>query len=274
MKKIIISLCIAISLFAVTSLSAFAYVDMVDENHWGYAAMTFATENGIIKGFEDDTVRPNDNLTRAQMAAIIVRLSRTTAFADMSQFTDVDENAWYYQTMETAVGLGLFLGNGDGHLYPDNAITRQEAFTVVARFLEIETEDGETDFTDDAAIASWAKGYIKSLKSYGFVSGDNEKNVNPSNTITRMEFAQLIFNIYSNAEIEDTNTDKNNDNDDNDKSTSTGTVKTGSGKSSGKSSGGKTNSGSSEEGGSGVVIVVEDDGSDVIIEDIFDDLEE
>ena len=262
MKKTLFTFCVIVAVLSVAVFSAYAYVDMVDETHWGYAAMSYATDNGIIQGFEDDTVRPNDNLTRAQMAAIIVRLARATAFADMSEFTDVDENAWYYQTMETAVGLGLFLGNGDGHLYPDNAITRQEAFTVVARYLEIAGEDGETDFADDVAIAAWAKGYIKALKSFGYVSGDNVQNVNPADTITRMEFAQLVYNIYSKTEAED-----NSDN----TATNT-TVRTGNRASGGSS--GKSSAGSSSDDGSVVVVVTEDDGSDVVIDDIFDDLED
>ncbi len=176
------------------------FKDMVPKDHWAYESLCYAYEAGAIKGFEDGTLRPDDHLTRAQMATVIVRLYGTGARADISKFPDVVKGEWYWEYLEEAYAMNLFKGDSEGNMNPDKDILRSEVFTVICRLLGLEAVDGGTDFSDDAQIAAWAKGSIKALKVGGYISGDGEKRVNAANPITRAEFAKLLYNVKNRQE--------------------------------------------------------------------------
>lgn len=200
MKK---TLFIALLVMAMLGTTAFAsnYSDMVSSDHWSYEALEYAMDAGLINGFTDGTLRPEAALTRAQMAAIMVRqYGDGTTKGDLSEFVDLDVNEWYYPYVEEAVGLGFFKGNGDGYFNPDSDLTRQESFVVVCRVLGLEEISGATDFADDASIDDWAKGSIKALKAAGYISGDDAGCINATGVTSREEFAQLSFNVHKKTE--------------------------------------------------------------------------
>ncbi len=196
MKKLILLICI---FFAVNNIAhAQEFKDMVSETHWAYTALKYVCDNGYIQGFDDSTIRPDAPLTRAQLATIIVRIYGNGNKANISDFKDVSESAWYYEAFCEAVHMKLFQGNGTNHLYPDNNVTRQETFVVIGRLLQLALSEGNTKFNDDADIAEWSKGYINALIENGYISGDDNNCVKPKDEITRAEFSQLIYNININ----------------------------------------------------------------------------
>lgn len=76
-----------------------AIMDMPLEGFWSTAALRAAINNGLLKGFEEQSgtyIRPNDPLTRAQMAAIVNRAFQAKELSDLSGVTDVLEGAWYF----------------------------------------------------------------------------------------------------------------------------------------------------------------------------------
>lgn len=196
MKKLICSILAVCVMLSAMSLCAFAadFSDMPD--NWSTEALTKAVENGLLTGYEDNTIRPSENVTRAQMATIMVRAFGASKEADISEFADVDPNAWYYSYMATAVEMGLFKGDGT-NLNPTNNITRQEAFVVLARAFAL--EDGKAsalrNFKDNGDVADWAVGAVAAIVSNGYAKGDNEGRLNPVNNITRAEFAVLMNNL-------------------------------------------------------------------------------
>lgn len=200
MKRILF---VTLLITALLGTTAFAsnYSDMVSQDHWSYEALEYAMDAGLINGFTDGTLRPEAPLTRAQMAAIMVRqYGDGETKGDLSEFVDLDANEWYYPYVEEAVGLGFFKGNGDGHFNPDTDLTRQESFVVVCRVLGLEEISGATDFADDADIDDWAKGSIKALKAAGYLSGDDAGCINATGVTSREEFAQLSYNVHKKTE--------------------------------------------------------------------------
>ena len=127
MKKIL-----ALILVCLMSVSTVAFAaDFSDvEGHWAINAISNAAENGLITGSEG-RFYPDDNMTRAEMATIVVRAFGATEDADISEFTDVLPTDWFYASMSKAVAMGAFNGS-DGKLNPENSITRQEAFVVLS----------------------------------------------------------------------------------------------------------------------------------------------
>lgn len=200
MKKII-SLVMLI-VFVLTTFSTFAFADEVQvkdmfvdmPDNWATEALIAAVENGLISGSEG-YIKPDDYMTRAEMAAIISRATGCVEEADISEFTDVSKSDWYYSPMAKAVYMKGFKGS-DGKLEPENNITRQEAFVVLARVFGIATNpvsdySAIDSFTDKDQIADWAKDSINMIIREGYVGG-NEGKINPLDNITRAEFAVVM----------------------------------------------------------------------------------
>lgn len=201
-KKIVALLLSAVLLIAVSPLAVMAqYSDMPAESHWSYKALSTASELGLLQG-SNGKIAPNDQLTRAQMATILVRAFSATEKAVSFNFSDVAPNAWFYDAMSIAVNKGWFKGSGD-KLRPNDPISRQEVFVVLARAIGAAADPSfslESKFTDAASIASWAKVEAGAMAAKGYVSGSNGK-MNPLKSITRAEFAQLMYNLIQGGEI-------------------------------------------------------------------------
>ena len=201
MKKLqmsrIVSLVLALCMmFSVMQITVFAdevtFSDMPD--NWATAALKKAVENNLLAG-SDGKIMPDASLTRAQMATIMSRAFGATELADISSFSDVKEDAWYYEYMAKAVKMGVFKGDG-ASLNPENNITREEAFTVLARAFALENAGADVlvDFVDKDSVSSWAVPTVAAIVKNNYAKG-SDGYLNPNSNITRAEFAVLMDNI-------------------------------------------------------------------------------
>ncbi len=191
MKKLLAILMICVMSVS-SAVFAADFVDMPDD--WSTAAIENAVANGLLTG-DGGYVYPNNNMTRAEMATIMVRACGATNDADISAFTDVSTDDWFYSSMSKAVAMGAFNGS-DNKLSPDNNITRQEAFVVLSRVFALDVNDDvDTSvidtFKDGNMVADWAKSGVAAIISKGYVGGADGK-LNPTANITRAEFAVVM----------------------------------------------------------------------------------
>lgn len=190
------SLAVVLTLVMVLSLSPFVgvaeqFTDMPSD--WSTEALEKAVENGLIQGY-DGKIWPNKNLTRAEMATVINRSFGTYKEASLKSFDDMNDTKWYYDEMAKAVQMRTFRGDGK-NLNPENNITREEAFVVLARALKLTpTNVRPLGFTDLGDVSSWATGEIYAMINAGYVQGSNGK-INPKANITRAEFAKVMDNV-------------------------------------------------------------------------------
>ena len=109
----------------------------VSQNEWYSDYIGYLSKYGIIKGYADNTFRPNDNVTRAEFVAMTVRFN--SLFNEVKKdgytvkYTDVATNYWAYSDVAYAKHAGWLNGYADGTFKGDNAITRAEVVTVVNR---------------------------------------------------------------------------------------------------------------------------------------------
>lgn len=195
LKKLMV---IALSLVMVLSmmpLGAYAetttFSDMPDD--WSTAALQSAVDNGLLNG-ANGMIMPEENLTRAQMAAVINRAFGAENVAVLADYDDVVASDWFFLDMAKAVAMGTFQGSGN-KLSPNDPITREQAFAVIARALKLGESDAVPEgFTDLEMISDWAKGEVYALVNSGYIQGSNGM-LNPQGYITRAEFAQVMHNI-------------------------------------------------------------------------------
>lgn len=172
--------------------------DFVDfPTGWSAEAVGAAVNNGLLTGKTADTLDPTGNLTRAEMATVINRAFGATVEKDISSFVDVLPGEWYYHEIAKSVNMGTFAGDGNNTMRPNDFITREEVFVVIARAIVLSNNDLTylNKFNDGYLVSDWAKPYTAALTAKGYINGDTLSNVNPQNNITREEFAQLMYNI-------------------------------------------------------------------------------
>lgn len=191
-QKNLIAAVFAAALVLQTQAAAAEFSDFPTD--WSAAALTRAVNDGLLSG-ANGKINPSGKLTRAEMAAIMNRAFGATEQAKLDGYQDVSPQAWYYTELAKAVQMGTFQG-GDGKLLPDREITREQAFTVLARAFAL--EDGKSAalnrFTDGDQVSDWAKGAVAALVEGGYVGGAQGK-LNPQSGITRAEFAQVMCNL-------------------------------------------------------------------------------
>ena len=160
-------------------------------NDWSAKSLEQAIDDGLLNG-SNGMIDAKGLLTRAQMAAIVSRAFGAAKTASLDDYRDVLPSAWYYSDMGKAVKMGAFQG-ANGMLNPDAPITREEAFTVLARAFALEGGGSATlkDFVDGGTVSSWASESVAALVAGGYVNGANGM-LNLKNNITRAEFAKVI----------------------------------------------------------------------------------
>ena len=112
----------------------------VAPGQWYADGVAWASANGVVSGYTDGSFRPNDTITREQMAAILYQYARLqgkldSGRADLSIFADVDDlSAYAKEPMSWAVAQGLFSGVSADMLVPGGSTTRAQAAVILTAF--------------------------------------------------------------------------------------------------------------------------------------------
>ena len=137
---------------------------------------------------------------------MVNRAFASSAKASLTSFTDMVPGVWHYDEMAKSVQMGAFQG-ADGKLSPNDPITREQAFAVLARAFGL--ADGKASsldkFSDGAQVSSWARGAVAALVEQGYVTGADGA-LNPQSYITRAEFAQVMDALvaaYADQDLKD-----------------------------------------------------------------------
>ena len=198
-RKRIISLILAgamllpMNVFAGT-VKASDFKDMPSD--WSAEHLIKAVDNGLLTG-SDGNINASGALTAAELATIVNRAFGAKETASLDEFTDVALKAWYREDMAKAVKMGTFKG-ANGKLSPESPVTRERAFTVLARAFALDGGSSDTlsAFADKDDVSAWAASSTAALVSAGHINGSNGK-LNPKSNITRAEFAKLINSLAS-----------------------------------------------------------------------------
>ena len=123
--------------YEIDSAATLTATDADDVADWAKEYVATAMAKGIIKGYEDGSVRSGKVVTRAELAVVIVRAISATSEVEGNSFTDVSADAWYAKDVECAKTLGIVGGYEDGSFRGENTVTRREAFAMVSRMMNL-----------------------------------------------------------------------------------------------------------------------------------------
>ena len=149
-----------------------------------------------IQGYPDETVRPQGNITREEVAAVFFRLLdptyRETIRTTEEDYSDVAESRWSVKHIGTLSNGQVLTGYADGSFKPGTFMTKAELATVASRFDAL-SEPGDVKFSD--VSGHWAEKYILSAAAKGWVKGYEDGTFKPDQYITRAEFVTLVNNV-------------------------------------------------------------------------------
>ena len=148
-----------------------------------------------IVGYPDKTVRPQNGITRAEVATIFFRLltdeTRNANSTKSNSYSDVAAGAWYNHAVSTLSAMGIVKGS-NGKFNPNAPITRAEFAAIAARF----DDKANTTTADFSDIAShWAKNEISAASNNGWITGYPDGTFRPDNKITRAEAMTLVNRV-------------------------------------------------------------------------------
>ena len=149
-----------------------------------------------IVGYPDSTVRPQNGITRAEVATIFFRLltdeTRNANSTKSNSYSDVAAGAWYNHAVSTLSAMGIVKGDSNGKFNPNAPITRAEFAAIAARF----DDKANTTAVDFSDIAShWAKNEINAAANNGWINGYTDGTFRPNNKITRAEAMTLVNRV-------------------------------------------------------------------------------
>ena len=102
--------------------------------------IAWASDSGIVTGFDDGTFRPGQTLTREQMATMLARfyaLSGITAAGSADGYADADAiSAWAVNGVALCTARGLVQGDPQGRFRPQSDLTRAQIAAILSRMAE------------------------------------------------------------------------------------------------------------------------------------------
>lgn len=193
MKKMLSFL---LAVMMVFSFTTYAASDV--SGHWAESIVEKWIEAGKIKGYEDGTFKPDNNMTRAEFATVLASaIDMNIAEYSEHEFMDVNKDDWYYENVKKLLTLNV-VAPAD-NFNPESYITRQDVFTMAGRafYTLSENYDVLDGFSDKELVADYAKDYVAGLIEEKILSGYEDGTLKPLNLITRAECIKILdgFNI-------------------------------------------------------------------------------
>ena len=149
-----------------------------------------------VVGYSDGTVRPNANISRAEVATIFFRLLKEEVrdgnLTTENIFADVTNGQWHNKAISTMAKLGIVKGRRADSFDPDASITRAEFAAICARF-NTKPVENSGNFSDISG--HWAENEIERAAAFGWISGYPDGTFHPDARITRAEAMTMINRV-------------------------------------------------------------------------------
>ena len=213
MKQFLAKALVLLAVFGFTSLTSFAkdYKDL-PEDHWAYKQIQILTDFNVVVGYPDGNYRPDQQVTRAEFATMVVKAfeQQNAEIASPVKFTDVSEKDWFYGMVQRAVMFDLLKGYPDGHFDPYGTVSRGHVISTTVNALTTETisnqkavEILENSYSDYKEIPDWliiAAGKAEILGMVVKAPGE-ENYINAERPATRAELAAFLVKMLEQAKL-------------------------------------------------------------------------
>lgn len=170
----------------------------VKDNHWAHEYVKQLFEKGAINGVSEEAFMPEGSIQRQDFVKILIGAMGIEPNSGITVFNDVPVGAYYTKFIMAAYENNLISGTGEGVFGVGNNISRQDAAVIMDRVLKmrgIETSGSNVAFGDDASIADYAREAVANVAQAGIFGGDENKNFNPKNNLSRAEACAILCRL-------------------------------------------------------------------------------
>ena len=192
--KRLLSVLLTMALLCACVVPAVSAVDDIT-GHWAEPYLRAMNEHGVIKPNGSGSYTPNAIITRAEFMRYINRAFGFTQKADISKYTDVTSDKWYYESVQIAAKYGYISGIADNKMGPEQTITREQVCAILGRLSKKDypaVSASSLPFTDASSIASWCLPYVSAMADDNVLVGSNGQ-FRPKANITRGEIARILY---------------------------------------------------------------------------------
>lgn len=194
MRKLLVSvfsfiLALMLSISSVSVTSAATSFKDVPSNHWAKKEIDYLVGKGVIKGYNDGTFKPNNNVTNAQVATMLVRALKLNIDGRPNpNFTDVFSTNPAFKEIATAVDVGIF---PKGKTFsPNSPISREAMARALVNAFKLQGTSNV--YFSDVPTSYWAYQYITRLAANNITTGYSDGTFKPKNKVTRAQFAAFV----------------------------------------------------------------------------------
>ena len=180
----------------------------VPEDAWYAPAVDYVEAMGLMNGVGGNKFDPAGKMTRGMVVTVLYRMAGEPDVTDVkAPFTDVAADKYYADAVAWAYSEGIVKGMTATTFAPDDPVTREQMSAILMRFMGVDTE--VTDemqpalkealaklFSDADSISNWATLAVCSCAESGLMKGDAAGTFRPTDTMTRAECAQILYNIF------------------------------------------------------------------------------
>lgn len=166
------------------------------QNHWAKPFIQGLLDQGLISGFSDGTFKPDEKMTRAQYAALLVKAFNPSVKRDGINFTDVADDFWAKTVIQQAYRGEFLSGFPDNSFKPNDNVQRAQVIVSLVNGLGLSASDGTvlSTYSDRAAIPDYAKDEVNTAtKKEIVVSYPDTKQLDPTKDATRAEVAAMVY---------------------------------------------------------------------------------
>lgn len=169
----------------------------ISENHQYAIAIDYLSESGIINGYPDGTFQPDRIVSRVEFLKLALESSEIPAdISTLTNFSDIDENAWYAKYVRKAKNEGWIEGYQDGTFKPEQGVNKAEALKIIGQVQDWSTKTtvSAAPFKDTAAFA-WYTTYIEYADSKNFLDERGDYFI-PEAQLSRGKVSEYLFRAY------------------------------------------------------------------------------
>lgn len=176
------------------------FTDMAEAS-WAEEAVNALAQLGVISGKTEKLFAPNDNITRAEFAKMIVNaFGLYNSEAETEAFSDTAKSDWYYTYVASAYNNGIISGYDDGRFGANDNITRQDMAVMLYRAatktgIILEKINEPIVFTDNPPISDYALEAVTALQTAGVINGISDTEFAPFDSATRAQAAKMTYEL-------------------------------------------------------------------------------
>ncbi len=164
-------------------------------NNWAFNEIAHFISNGQLRGYPNKTFRPNNSITRAEVAAMIVATIPLNASGNAPSLSDISGH-WAENAIKQVAKAGFMSGYPDGTFRPNRKITRQEVIVALTNGIgaNVVNTSELNYFSDVSSIANWARpAILRAFKNELIVNFSDRRRLNPTRNATRAEVAAILY---------------------------------------------------------------------------------